>query len=316
MSNYVRQSAASIIPGEIVAAAPLNAEFNQLQAAFSGTSGHGHTGASGDGPPLDMATSTTGNLPVNRGGTGATSAAGARTNLSAQQQDPLLDSIAGLTTAADKGFYTSALDVAGTYDLTFFGRSLGGYANAAAFKTGVNLTPGVDIQSYDAGLTALAAFNTNGIVVQTADNTFAGRTITGTTNQITVTNGSGVSGNPTLGLAGSVAFPGGMVEKTVTVADTTNTGFASQDANIVYLVATGNRNLSISDTPASGQKFIIFHTAVGADRTLSLDTNDFAFQDGITSLEPTLSGYTDVIGAIYHAGIGKALVVAQVSGFI
>ena len=33
-----------------------------------------------------------------------------------------------------------------------------------------------------------------------ADGAFAGRTITGTTNQVTVTNGDGVSGNPTLSL--------------------------------------------------------------------------------------------------------------------
>jgi hypothetical protein len=55
-------------------------------------------------------------------------------------------------------------------------------------------------QDADATLTSLAAYNTNGLLTQTAADTFAGRTITGTTNQITVTNGDGVSGNPTLSL--------------------------------------------------------------------------------------------------------------------
>ena len=40
-------------------------------------------------------------------------------------------------------------------------------------------------------------FDTNGILAQTSPGVYAGRTLTGTTNQITVTNGDGVSGNPT-----------------------------------------------------------------------------------------------------------------------
>jgi len=55
-------------------------------------------------------------------------------------------------------------------------------------------------QDKDATLTSLAAYNTNGLLTQTAADTFTGRTITGTTNQISVTNGDGVSGNPTLSL--------------------------------------------------------------------------------------------------------------------
>ncbi len=60
-------------------------------------------------------------------------------------------------------------------------------------------------QPKDATLTAFAAYNTNGIVTQTAADTFVGRTVTGTTDKITVTNGDGVSGNPTLTIASTYA---------------------------------------------------------------------------------------------------------------
>jgi len=52
-------------------------------------------------------------------------------------------------------------------------------------------------QDSSATLTALGAYNTNGHLVQTAPGSFAGRTQTGTANRIVITNGDGVSGNPT-----------------------------------------------------------------------------------------------------------------------
>lgn len=51
----------------------------------------------------------------------------------------------------------------------------------------------------------LAVFGSNGIIARTAAGTFASRTITGTSNQVNVSNGDGVSGNPTLSLPQSIA---------------------------------------------------------------------------------------------------------------
>ena len=63
MAGYTRQSTGSIINGSPITAPPLNTEFNQLQAAFNATTGHNHTGATGDSPKINLATSVTGFLP-------------------------------------------------------------------------------------------------------------------------------------------------------------------------------------------------------------------------------------------------------------
>ena len=56
-----------------------------------------------------------------------------------------------------------------------------------------------------AGLEALAS---TGIVARTASNTYVERTINGTANEITVTNGAGTAGNPTLSLPSTVDLSG------------------------------------------------------------------------------------------------------------
>lgn len=78
--------------------------------------------------------------------------------------------------------------------------------------TVVGLVIGVDVQAQDADLQALADNATNGLWAHTGAGTGAARTLTGTENEITVTNGDGVAGNPTASLPAALTFTG----KTVT----------------------------------------------------------------------------------------------------
>src|SRR5687768_12544207 len=89
--------------------------------------------------------------------------------------------------------------VAGDYTATQVTNTPAGSVSATNVQTAINELD-TEKQPVDATLTALAAFNTNGLLTQTASDTFTGRTITGTSNQVTVANGNGVSGNPTLSL--------------------------------------------------------------------------------------------------------------------
>lgn len=75
----------------------------------------------------------------------------------------------------------------------------------AAADARIAAAVGVSVQAFDATLSAFAAYNTNGILVQTAADTFAGRTLTAPAAGITVSNGNGVAGNPTLALADDLA---------------------------------------------------------------------------------------------------------------
>jgi hypothetical protein len=86
-------------------------------------------------------------------------------------------------------------------------------ANFANASTGHNHdgTTGGGAQIPTAGLDNLTS-TSSGLVVADGANAFLARTLTGTANEITVTNGTGVSGNPTLSLPSALTFTG----KTVT----------------------------------------------------------------------------------------------------
>lgn len=120
-------------------------------------------------------------------------------------------------------------------------------------------------QPLDADLTALAANSTDGLWAHTGAGTGAARTIAGTAAQITVTNGSGVAGDPTLSLPADVLIP--------TVLTVPNVG------------------LHLLDTNASHDLIVKPGSNLTADRTFTLTTGDADRTLDISAASVTVSSY-------------------------
>lgn len=86
----------------------------------------------------------------------------------------------------------------------------------------------------------------NGIVARTSSGNYLARTITGTSNQLTVTNGDGVSGAPTLSLPSAIVTPG-----TINFNSGTTTGIANGAAGSIFSYSDGQQYYVTVNAPGS-----------------------------------------------------------------
>jgi hypothetical protein len=114
--------------------------------------------------------------------------------------------------------------------------------SGAAAYTQIGAAGGV--QAWDADLDGYAALASPGLVARTGAGTAAARTLTAGSGQVTVTNGDGVAGNPTVDLA----YAGALRE---TGGPTTLTVGAMADGEI--LIRSGSSLVTLA-APASGDR--------------------------------------------------------------
>lgn len=156
-----------------------------------------------------------------------------------------------------------------------------GAAGSVIYSDGTNwlqAAPGATsgVQGYDAGLAALAAKTTTGILVQTGDDTFESRSLVAPTEGFTITNADGVAGNPTFVLANDLAAIEGL----------TGTGFAVRTANDTWAQRT------ITGTDAR----IVVTNGDGVASSPTIDLAEVTQADSGTFSKVTLDGYGRVVG--------------------
>jgi hypothetical protein len=161
---------------------------------------------------------------------------------------------------------------AGDYNSTQVSHTPAGNISSNTVAAAINELD-AEKQPLDATLTALAAFNSNGILVQTAADTFTSRSIAAGTG-ISVVDGNGVSGNPTVNIASTGVSAGSY-------------GSASEVATFTVnaqgqLTAAGNTTISINAAQVTDFTEAA-QDAVGAALT-DTATVDLVYNDGSNTI--------------------------------
>jgi hypothetical protein len=220
------------------------------------------------------ATNVSGVVAINNGGTGATTESAARTALGLGTM--ATQAANNVTITGGSVTLTSALAIAS-------GGTAATSVNQA--RTNLGLVIGSDVQPFSNNLTSIAAVTTHGFFVKNSAGTAITRNIAAGTN-ISITDGDGVAGNPTIN--GSVNPSVDYIVKT----GTNGSGDIGQSANrfaIIYGTSTSARYADLAEKYTTDQEYepgtvIVVASAGDAEGTASYTTGQRVL--GVVSTNP------------------------------
>lgn len=139
-----------------------------------------------------------------------------------------------------------------------------GATTASGARTNLGLAIGTNVEAWSAELDSLAALASTGITVRTGSATYAQRSIAVGSSNLTLSNGGGVAGNPTLDLASSPSVSGSLTAGTTVTAGTSlvvtgtstgkttiNSGLSGASNNTLTLPTTASDTLAALGTAQS-----------------------------------------------------------------
>ena len=286
MAGYTRQSVASIINGANITAPPLNAEFNQILAAFSGVTGHTHTGGTGDAPQIPLATSVSGYLLPANGGVGGK-------NSNAQSSNP------GVGDDNADGYAPGSIWLNGTDNRLFV--NLNNSTGAAVWSEQVlnnssnQILPHTD-DTVDLGSSAkefkdLYIDGTAYVDTLNADSAAIGSTL-GVTGAVTFSSTAAISSNTTVGGTLGVTGATTLADNLSVTGNTTVSGNTSLNGN----TTVGNAS---SDTITfTGQVASDFIPSTDGTHDLGSSTKEWQdlFIDGTANIDSLVADTADIDG--------------------
>jgi len=221
------------------------------------------------------ATNVSGIVSINNGGTGATTESTARTALGLGTISTQAASAVSITGGSITGITDLAIADGGT-----------GSSTAIQARTNLGLTIGADIQPFSNELTNIAAQTGTGLFIKGSSGSYYQRTITAG-NNISITNGDGISGNPTI--TGSSNPSVNYIVKTGTNGEG-DIGQSANRFNVIYGTSTSARYADLAERYttdieyAPGTVVVVSYDENGAEATQSFGVSQRVL--GVVSTNP------------------------------